>query len=701
MKAYFYWFIFFVLLCFDGVAQNLILNGSFETVDSCASKNGEFYNRPEHWRSILNNAHQIGVVSSNASVCSIGPAVKAAEGEGSLQMGFVVNTQSVRNNFIESPLKMGLSKDATYRLRIAVRRNRFSVGQLRELHIIFTSGRIRTISSLNMRSIDYNCIKVPLAGVSSGDWSYFDFVYSATGTEHFITVGSLQQSFRFKEGMANYKAEQMARSLNAPNAIYYIDGLSLWLEDSLIHPDYTEVDDKNAQDEYFDRKNLVINGGFEYANEPLDRVLENHLPGVPVAKGWYNLTPLSAYVVCVDSNSNYYRYDRLHGNFPYMGRGVGIVDVLRTNIHHEYAQRWEIVKGDEYNTIYKYEFAPPPTPIDKYQKGAYITGILRAPMQKDSIYSFGAMINLSTESSFGVKWIGVYFHQFFPKEQLEQLVHRTPDLVFSVEHLAKNSGWQELSGLYQAKGGENYFSLGYVVSGENGIVKNNHFRRIVHSTCGPLNGYCFNYEVTYRDSLFARYYVDNFVIVPAGISNTSAAIFNPSVANQTQLIFDCGGNKKNTRLSAVKSALIQILDVMRIDDGIAITYINQKTDHKLSPTNYENKRKIIRLIENFKPTIKPGLTTVQDHALLFETSFSPVHANSVVLITEGLAAYEPILQRLQSFTNNGNYLIVVCTGSEENNRQLETMFRQWSNTNVLSSESPQLFSQLLQLVWRK
>jgi hypothetical protein len=692
-----------LVVCIQSYGQNLILNGSFETVDSCASKNGEYYNRPEHWRSVQDNGHQIGVVSSNASVCSIGPAVKAALGEGSLQVGFIVNTVGVRNNFIQSPLKEGLRKDAMYELKIAVRRNRFTIGQLRDLHILFTSGPIRNPHSLNMRSIDDNIIKVPLAAVNSGDWSYFNFTYHATGTEHFIVVGSIQQQFRFKEGMANYKAEQLARALNVPNAIYYIDGLNLKLIDSLVVPDYEAIDQKNIQDIYFQRNNLVVNGGFEFSKEPLDRVLENHLPGVPVAKGWYNLTPNTAYVACVDSNSNYYRYDRLHGNFPYMGRGVGIVDILRTNVHHQYMQQWEIIKGDDYNTIHKYEFDPSFSSIERYEKGAYITGVLRAPLLKDSLYSYSSMVKLSAESSYGVKWIGIYFHQEYPKDYTNHLYHAIPDIVFSVEHLAKGADWQEINGIYKAQGNEQFFSLGYVVSEENGIVSNRNFKRIVQSTCGPQhqNGYCFNYEVTYRDSLFARYYVDNFVVVPAKNITTSAAIFNPLVINQTQFIFDCGGAKKNPKLVGVKKALIQTLDVMRINDGIAITYINQKTDHKLAPTDYENKRKIIRLIQNFKPTIKPGFTVLNDYALLFESAYSASHANSVVLITEGNANYESILSRLKSFVINGNYLSVLCTGTKENKAQLETYFNSWPNTIVLSGESPDLFTSLLQFVWRR
>jgi hypothetical protein len=702
VKSYYYLYSILFLWSFQYSAQNLILNGSFENVDSCATKNGELYNRPVHWRSALDNGHQIGVVSSNTSVCSIAPSIKSAVGEGCLQLGFIVNTSSVRNNFIQSPLRDGLKKDATYELKIAVRRNLFTIGQLRELHIIFTSGPIRNPNSLNMRSINDNIVKVPVSSVSSGEWSYFSYTYQATGTEYFIVVGSIQQKFRFKEGMVNYKAEQLARTLNVPNAIYYIDGLSLQLKDTLIQTNYNEVDMKNVQDIYFQRNNLVVNGGFEFSQEPLDRVLDNHLPGVPVSTGWYNLTPNTAYVACVDSNSNYYRYDRLHGNFPYMGRGVGIVDVMKTNRHHDYMQQWEIVKGDDYNTIHKYEFAPSFSSIDRYEKGAYITGMLRSPLLKDSLYSFGSMIKLSAESSYGVKWVGVYFHQEFPKDYTENLYHHNPDIVFSVEHLAKRSDWQEFSAVYKAQGDEQFFSLGYVVSAENGIVKNRNFKRIVQSTCGPQhrNGYCFNHEITYRDSLFARYYVDNFVVVPANNGTSNAAIFNPDVINHTQFIFDFGGTKKNTRLNVVKKALIQTLDVMRIDDGIAITHINQKTEHKLAPTNYENKRKIIRLIENYKPTIKPGFTVVNDFALLFETTYSSIHANSVVLITEGYANYEPVLSRLKSFTQNGNYLTVICTGTLQNMEKLEQQFLLWSNTRILSSEDPDLFTQLLQFVWR-
>src|SRR5690606_24037023 len=112
------------------------------------------------------------------------------------------------------------------------------------------------------------------------------------------------------------------------------------------------------------------------------------------------------------------------------------------------------------------------------------------------------------------------------------------------------------------------------------------------------NGQCLNREVFYRDSLFARYYFDNFVLrFVTEEDKKGASIFNKNTINQTQWIFDFGGNKKNVKnLDLLKTYIIQTLDIMRIDDGIAISHLSKATEVKLSPTNYENKRKIIRLV---------------------------------------------------------------------------------------------------------
>jgi hypothetical protein len=324
-------------------------------------------------------------------------------------------------------------------------------------------------------------------------------------------------------------------------------------------------------------------------------------------------------------------------------------------------------------------------------------------MKKDSLYNFSTMLKLSKESSFGVKWIGVYFHQDFPEDFIDVLYDRQPDLVFSGENLTKNDSWQELSGLYKASGNEQFFSLGYAVNPQNGIIRNRGFQRMIQSTCGPQhrNGYCYNYEVTYKDSLFARYYVDNFVVVPANIDAVNAAIFNPAVINQTQIIFDFGGTKNNPNIDAVKKALVQTLDVMRVDDGIAITHIHKNTEHKLAPTNYENKRKIIRLIQQYRATIKPGHTVVSDFALLFETTFSPGHYNSVVIVTEGKANYQSVLTRLNEFVRNGNFLIIINTGADDSFLVLQELVKNWPNTKVLNSNDSALFPELLKSIWRK
>jgi hypothetical protein len=299
------------------------------------------------------------------------------------------------------------------------------------------------------------------------------------------------------------------------------------------------------------------------------------------------------------------------------------------------------------------------------------------------------MSKLSTASSYGVKYIGIYFNQNVVKEFEDSLLKLKPDLLFDVSNLSRQSNWEEFSAFYKAKGDENHFTVGYYYSDDNSILKNYGFQRIISSSCGPnySNGsYCLHYEATYRDSLFANYYFDNFLLRKIdGKEVLGAAIFDKSVINQTQWILDFGGTKTNTEnLNKAKQILIESLNIMRIDDGIAITYINKANELKLTPTIYENKRKIIRLVDQYKINIKPGYTFFQDYTLLFDGSSTKGNNNHVVLVTEGSIHFENGFKSIENFCRNGGKLTILHTGNIESLMKLNEIFAPINNVLILS-----------------
>jgi hypothetical protein len=702
----------YTLLCISLIStfhfsQNFVKNGSFEFVDSCGiNENGTPYNRPLDWFSSLQNSSEIIVHStSSIELCAPSTLIKASNGLNYLQLGFKVNTSKVTTNYIQTELIRPLVKDSVYQISMKIRKNQFSIGSVQELQLLFSARKIPSTVQYGSRNLESAILKFNIDNVSSREWNEATIDYIANGFEYYLSIGSFYQAFNLKNGMRNYPAERILYSSNTPNAIYYIDAIEIVAKTkSTENPNKNVVERANLQNLLYRTTNLIINSGFEYSPYEMDRPTSYYPQGVELIPGWLGFGVSDASIYVVDSNSNFYQYNKLNGNYPYMGKGIAEVSVLRTNKHHHYQQVWIKHEGTDCMRIYKYENEPENKNIKKFEFGAYFTGILKGPLVRDSNYLFSMMSKLSSESSFGVKYIGVYFNQDIVRHFEDSLLKIKPDLLFDVSALSKANNWEEFSAFYKATGNENHFTIGYYYSDDNSIIKNFGFERVVSSSCGPnyTNGtYCLHYEATYRDSLFANYYFDNFLLRKVDVKEVlSAAIFDKSIINQTQWIFDFGGSKSNTlNVEKAKKLLIETLNIMRIDDGIAMTYINKANELKLAPTTYENKRKIIRFVDQYKLNIKPGFTFFQEYTLLFDGSNSKGYKNSVVFVTEGSLNFEKGMASIERYCKNGGKFTILCIGDSVKRDQLNTLFSSIPKVKILAiEEDDNLISLIRQLL---
>lgn len=684
-------------------SQNIVKNGSFEEIDSCSILgNGSPFNRPTHWFSSLKNSNDI-VVCSNTSnkLCVSNLLFKAFDGSNALKLGFKVTTSKVSTQFIQSELERPLIKDSAYRISLKIRKNVFSIGSIQELQLLFTPGKIASTIQYSPRMLEHAILKFSVDSLSNKEWNSVSIDYYANGSEYYVSLGSFSQHFNLKNGMKNYQAERILQESNEPNALYFIDDFKIESIQNLNgNSRLKEIENANIQNLLYTTLNLVTNSGFEYSRNAISQSLEYYPKGVEIVPGWLSLGISDASIYVVDSNSNFYRYNKLNGNYPYMGNGIAEVTILNTNKHHNYKQVWAKHEGTDYTRIYKYENTPSQNHIRNYEYGSYLVGSLRNSLEKDSSYMFSFMSKLSSASSFGVKYIGVYFRSQIPKDFTDSLFEETPNLLFDVSLLSKKNQWEECTGFYKALGNESYFIIGYYYSKENSVIKNYGFERVLSSSCGPnyTNGtYCLHYEATYYDSLFARFYFDNFLMRKVdGIEQRGASIFDLSKVNQTQWIFDFGGSKNsNKHLEKVQHILIESMKLMRIDDGIAITYLNKTSELKLSPTTYENKRKIIRLVNQYKINIKPGYTSFQDYTLLFDGNQSKGFNNNVILITDGHLNVEKGIGSIERFCKSGGKFTILYIGEQESKMNFTSKLSSLEGIKIFSIEENSVFENLI------
>ncbi len=126
----------------------------------------------------------------------------------------------------------------------------------------------------------------------------------------------------------------------------------------------------------------------------------------------------------------------------------------------------------------------------------YITGVFSTDLVKDSIYCIRYFANLCDVSNGAIQNVDAYIHDTllaWNNGAAYNLINTYPQIKSS-RILSDTANWEEISGLYKAKGGEKYISIGNFNSDANTTMIN------------------FGQGVTRID-----YYIDDVSVSPAGI----------------------------------------------------------------------------------------------------------------------------------------------------------------------------------------
>lgn len=100
----------------------------------------------------------------------------------------------------------------------------------------------------------------------------------------------------------------------------------------------------------------------------------------------------------------------------------------------------------------------------------YVTNNLFQPLKKDSLYCFSMRVKLAPYCGYATNQLGVYFNKnqgIYTKER--KLVN--PNLIFDKSLLMYKTTWMNLQCVYQAKGGEEFASIGSFKPLEDVLLK--------------------------------------------------------------------------------------------------------------------------------------------------------------------------------------------------------------------------------------
>ncbi|WP_258542585.1 hypothetical protein [Parvicella tangerina] len=654
------------LLSAMGFGQNLVVDSSFNRL-------GDFYQT----EGLHIRWHKDGFSRGEIEL-------KALDDRDVAAFRFRVNSVQVDPNFIVAQLTEELLAGQLYELTISVRKDRLSPFSINALQVYLGSSFSQNTSFLH-GAAERQLLSFDLEHVNSDHFTDLKMTYEAQGGEEYIFLGSILQRFNLVEStkLGLLMADRTYREMPY-NSTYYISKVKVVskkdsgkkVEESL---------DENFYNSQEDLSNLVVNGGAE--TELKKRYFTNEVThgtsGSLIAPYVYSLTSFSPEVNQLDSNDYRSVYDV--SELCYMGDGQFILDALKTNLFHEYGDATWKQEGEEYDTYHIYEKASG-SPVSPYAIGEYLVFSLAEPLKKGGVYHWSAMLKMSEGASFGISHLGIHFLESFPENVYDSIWQRLPEDILGVEHLATSEAWSEFNLDYTARGGEKFVVLGHLPAVQ-GIVRNQHFKRQFQSACGPHESNCLmSRYVYYKDSLFARFQLDNVVLTEASSDQHYAIGYPPGKRVQLEIIFSevKKGDLVEKRLEKVKKVLISAQQVLRVEDAICIVDQRKKEPVILEPNAIINKKKILRKIGKPKTARKIKHPELNTEIILFGDGTDEVNLNHLVLIADENLDVSLASSKLDQFTNNGGHLTIFFIGEPDHFVSFGNQFKKFKNINLFN-----------------
>lgn len=635
--------------------QEIVKNGGFENF-SC-DHGVETNNTPiSNWNTLGNFGKHVKLVGNIITPCSAIVPYKPKEGKHFLSLGFNVNSMRVEPQFIQTELSQRLEKNEVYDISFYLLIADNSIGFLNEFQLLFNGEPLSLNHNLLDAQFSAGLVKVGLSDFPKGNWVKVNAQYKALGIETTLAIGSLNQRFSFGRGWNNYMAERS--DPNAPDVLVYIDDLNI-----------VKQNKKGLNETTHE---LIQNGGFE--NEiPLQSSLLNRNKQLNIlTQGWINLSEKNVFAHSEESlhqfrNKNYQ---------PKTGFGMLVFDALVTNKYHNYQKVWSEEKADGYYIIRRYENEISPLPDLYYHKGA-VANLLNQTLDKDKVYNLSLKVRITESSAFGVPEIGIYFLEEMPNVSDFDISNFEPSLTFSISTEDQNIGtdWQHIQARYSAKGNENYMLLAYHDPFNIGVVKNHFFQPQQFSTCGPHGAYdCINKIITYKDSLFARYIVDDVSLSKMGFQSQKEI-------KHFTLAIDLGGVKSNNELlEEVLCKIPKTLNTYPLNASLDIVNIKRRYRRTQLGT-LPNTNRLLRVFNRAEISRKAGRTELPDWFLKHdEMNRFKMEEEKFILISDGHINLDEISNQIDKGATTNFYILLL--GERNNFQAIEYKLKNYQNIKL-------------------
>ena len=394
----------------------------------------------------------------------------------------------------------------------------------------------------------------------------------------------------------------------------------------------------------FSQENLVINPSMEDSEGKVIHMWNvEREPGVPLVKGWFTPTSGSADYYNDDESSMYgYRIAKARS-----GEGRAAI----------------IAAGS----------------AKKQRNCEYIQGKLRRPLVMDQLYCVKFYVALDRTSRFTIDSLGIYFStKPVAREGFKPLRVRPQIVTPADSFITARDGWVEISGLYLANGGEEYFTIG--------SFSQKHKVRLKSIGSKPQKRTIFS-----SVKRFAYFYLDDVSVVPLDSSQLGNCPEKQMkiVSRHPRYLFlvDVSSSMNfEGKLDSVRISLKEVINSLPHDTEVALVSFSGTPKRVLDFVPVAEKQKVFNAVDSLRPGGVTNVARSIDHVYQYIESIENIDDAVIVFFTDGIFNVSPSsIERIKKNYEDRKIQFTTLQFGDQENPDLKNIAEQTSGHYILNA----------------
>ena len=223
--------LFFILIFGNSIAQNLVLNPSFEEIKYCPHSIGQFNRNVKHW-STPNSGTTDYFNTCNSELGSTNYNGDQQPEEGKGYVGFYTLAPQNYKEYLQGELQSQLKTDEEYIISFFISLADKSINAINQIGVLFIEKPLQSLSynvitnkNLVNETSKFEFVqqKKDSFYLNTKDWVKIELTYKAKGFENFFIIGSFDSNRKIEKR----KYRVLTHKKHLISSYYYLDNVSI------------------------------------------------------------------------------------------------------------------------------------------------------------------------------------------------------------------------------------------------------------------------------------------------------------------------------------------------------------------------------------------------------------------------------------------------------------------------------------------